>query len=88
VRRVLMLVLLGLFGFVIFKQWPDISRYLKMKRLSTRPELVPAEGSKAYVQDERKAEREGVGQFDAAKHGAPPDGPMVGQRTRGHERSP
>jgi len=54
--------------------WPDIKRYLKMRRVSAQrvhPEMVPAEGRTAYPQRHEEGAPDGTGDFDSADRGGP-----------------
>jgi hypothetical protein len=64
--------LLGV-GWLIAGQRQDITRYLKIKQMSTgdgHPENVPARGSLGYVQPGQSLP-DGVGEFDSALRGGP-----------------
>jgi hypothetical protein len=59
---------------VVVRQWPDISRYMKIKRLSTgtgHPQYVPAPGRINYPQQPEKGAADGTGEFDSASRGGP-----------------
>lgn len=49
----------------------DISRYMKIKKLSSsgRPGLVPAVGRSSYPNRSRKGARDGTGDFVSASRG-------------------
>ena len=54
--------------------WNDIFRYLKIKRLDMgrgHPEMVPAEGRRAYPQRPGDGAADGTGEFDSARRGGP-----------------
>ena len=54
--------------------WNDIVRFLKIKRLDLQgghPEIVPAEGRKAYPQRPGDGVADGTGDFDSASRGGP-----------------
>jgi hypothetical protein len=54
--------------------WNDTIRYLKIKRLDMgrgHPEMVPAEGRKAYPQRPGDGAPDGTGEFDSARRGGP-----------------
>jgi len=62
---------------VVVHQWPDISRYLKIRQLSTgtgHPEYVPAAGRISYPQTAEKGAADGTGEFDSASRGGPASG--------------
>lgn len=59
---------------LVASQWTDIVRYLKIKQLSQgsgHPEIVPAEGRRAYPQSPDNGTADGTGDFDAARRGGP-----------------
>jgi uncharacterized protein DUF6893 len=61
-------------GLLITSQWPDISRYLKIRQLSQgngHPQNVPLKGTKAYPQRPGDGEQDGTGDFDSASRGGP-----------------
>lgn len=52
--------------------WNDIIRFVKIKRLDLQgghPEIVPAEGRKAYPQRPGSGTADGTGDFDSASRG-------------------
>lgn len=54
--------------------WNDIIRFVKIKRLDLQgghPEIVPAEGRKAYPQRPDEGVADGTGDFDSASRGGP-----------------
>ena len=54
--------------------WNDIVRFVKIKRLDLgngHPEVVPAEGRKAYPQRPGCGTPDGTGEFDSAQRGGP-----------------
>jgi hypothetical protein len=64
---------LGL-GLAVAANWPDLKRYLKIKRMSAavpHPEVVPAEGRTSYPQQSSGGAPDGTGDFDSAKRGGP-----------------
>jgi hypothetical protein len=72
-KGLLVTALVGL-AAALAGQRKDITRYIKIKRLSTgqgHPELVPAGGSAAYPQTAAAAEADGTGDFDSASRGGP-----------------
>ena len=71
-KVVSLLAVLGL-GWLISNQWPDISRYLKIKQMSLaegHPQNVPAGGSQSYP-GRGAGVPEGTGDFDSANRGGP-----------------
>jgi hypothetical protein len=53
--------------------WDDVTRYVKIKRMDMgrgHPELVPAEGRRAYPQP-GTGTPDGTGEFDSARRGGP-----------------
>jgi hypothetical protein len=74
VRKALgVLVPVGL-ALLVVAGWDDISRFLKIKRLDLQgghPEIVPAEGRKAYPQRPGDGVADGTGDFDSASRGGP-----------------
>jgi hypothetical protein len=61
-------------GVLITSQWPDISRYLKIRQLSQgdgHPQNVPLKGTTAYPQHPGDGEQDGTGDFDSARRGGP-----------------
>jgi hypothetical protein len=61
-------------GALLAIGWQDAFRYIKIKRMSLgkgHPEAVPAEGRKAYAQNETQGARDGTGDFDSARRGGP-----------------
>jgi hypothetical protein len=54
--------------------WNDIIRFAKIKRLDLgrgHPDVVPAEGRKAYPQRRGGGTPDGTGEFDSARRGGP-----------------
>ena len=73
-RKGLMVTVVATIAAVLAGQRKDISRYIKIKRLSTgqgHPELVPIGGNTAYPQDSAAAQPDGTGDFDSASRGGP-----------------
>jgi hypothetical protein len=67
------LVPVGL-ALLVVAGWNDIIRFLKIKRLDLQgghPEMVPAEGRKAYPQRPGDGVADGTGDFDSASRGGP-----------------
>ena len=66
-------VLLPAFVVVLVaSQWREIVRYLKIEQMSIgsgHPEVVPAEGPRAYARSPGAAD--GTGDFDSASRGGP-----------------
>ena len=74
IRKAVLWLIPVLLGGVIASQWRDISRYVKIKRMSLgqgRPQVVPAAGTTAYPQDPADIATDGTGEFDAARRGGP-----------------
>lgn len=62
-------------GAAVAMQWKDISRYLKIERMSFgngKPENVPATGTKQYPDGPGKGVPDGTGSFDSASRGGGP----------------
>jgi hypothetical protein len=60
-------------GWAVFTQWPDISRYLKIRQMSagdSHPASVPAGGSHLYP-GPGGGSADGTGDFDSARRGGP-----------------
>jgi hypothetical protein len=75
IRKTLgLLVLVGIRAALALG-WPDIVRFLKLKRLSQgrggHPELVPAGGRTIYPHGSGGGAAEGEGEFDAPSRGGP-----------------
>ena len=63
-------------GALAALSFPDAKRYVAIRRISSgHPEVVPAEGAKAYARDEAHAAPDGTGDFDSAKRGGPVHAP-------------
>jgi hypothetical protein len=60
-------------GVVLARNWPDIKRYVTMKRASasSHPEMIPASGRTAYPQSHDAGAIDGTGDFDSAQRGGP-----------------
>ncbi|HEY2285274.1 MAG TPA: hypothetical protein VGH88_05980 [Streptosporangiaceae bacterium] len=61
-------------GVLIAGQWPDISRYVRIKQMSYgsgHPENVPAHGRTSYPAHPGAGQAEGTGDFDSARRGGP-----------------
>jgi hypothetical protein len=58
-------------GLAIAAGWPDIQRFIKIKQMSDRPGMVPAEGRTAYPQHHDGGVADGTGDFDSASRGGP-----------------
>jgi hypothetical protein len=59
---------------LIALQWPDISRYVKIKQMSFgsgHPGNVPAHGRTSYPSRAGTGAAEGTGDFDSASRGGP-----------------
>jgi hypothetical protein len=73
IRKALLFIIpLGV-AAVIATQRQEITRYLKIKQMSTgsgHPENVPASGTQAYPKPGRGAP-DGTGDFDSASRGGP-----------------
>ena len=73
IRKALLFVIALALGITIAGQWQDITRYLKIKQMSTgpgHPQNVPTAGSRAYAQPSEGA-ADGTGDFDSASRGGP-----------------
>jgi hypothetical protein len=76
-RKVLWVVPAAL-AAVVASQWQDITRYLKIERMSLgngNPQLVPAEGQHAYPGRPGDGAPDGTGDFDSARRGGPESAP-------------
>jgi hypothetical protein len=74
IRKALLFLIPATLGLLIASQWPEISRYLKIRQLSQgegRPQNVPIGGATAYPQDPGDGEQDGTGDFDSASRGGP-----------------
>lgn len=61
-------------GAVVASQWRDISRYVKLERMSFgdgNPGVVPAGGSTGYPDGPGRGVPDGTGAFDSASRGGP-----------------
>ncbi|MBV9795831.1 MAG: hypothetical protein JO016_18045 [Actinobacteria bacterium] len=64
-------------GALAALSFPDAKRYVAIRRISSgHPEVVPAEGARAYAQDAAHAAPDGTGDFDSARRGG---GPVRGE---------
>ena len=74
-RKLLWLISLALgLAALAGSQWPDIRRYVMIKRLSAgqgHPEYVPAQGSTSYPQSPNGNSPDGAKDFDSASRGGP-----------------
>ena len=62
-------------GALAVLSFPDAKRYVAIRRISSgHPEVVPAEGAKAYS-DAAHAAPDGTGDFDSASRGGPVHAP-------------
>jgi hypothetical protein len=78
IRKSLLALIPAAVGLVIFSQWGDIRRYLKIKQLSQgqgHPENVPVEGVSRYPQHQGDGQPDGTGDFDSASRGGPSSRP-------------
>jgi hypothetical protein len=74
IRKVMQVAAPAALAAIIVRQWPDISRYLKIKQLSAgsgHPENVPVEGRTTYPQVPEQGAPDGTGDFDSASRGGP-----------------
>jgi hypothetical protein len=74
-KTAVVLVPLIAVGAAVAAQWKDISRYLKIERMSFgngKPENVPATGTKRYPDGPGKGVPDGTGSFDSASRGGGP----------------
>ena len=74
IRKTLALAVMAAIGIAVTIGWPDIQRFLKIKRISGRqphPEMVPAEGRTFYPQRPSAGAADGTGDFDSAQRGGP-----------------
>jgi hypothetical protein len=74
VRKVLGVLVPAGLTLLIVAGWNDIIRFVKIKRLDLQgghPEIVPAEGRKAYPQRPGEGVADGTGDFDSASRGGP-----------------
>ena len=60
-------------GVVVARNWPDIRRYITIKRAasSAHPEKIPAAGRVSYPQSHDAGAIDGTGDFDSAQRGGP-----------------
>jgi hypothetical protein len=75
-RKVLLAAALAGAGWAAFTQWPDISRFLKIRQMSAgdgHPANVPAGGSHIYP-GPGGGSTDGTGDFDSARRGGPAAG--------------
>jgi hypothetical protein len=73
-RRILRVLVPAALTLLVAGGWTDMVRFLKIKRLDMghgHPELVPAEGRRAYPQRPGDGTPDGTGEFDSARHGGP-----------------
>ena len=73
-RKSLGVLIPAVLTLLVVAGWNDIVRFLKIKRLdlgSGHPEVVPAEGRKAYPQRPGGGTPDGTGEFDSAQRGGP-----------------
>jgi hypothetical protein len=60
-------------GALAALSFPDAKRYVAIRRISSgHPEVVPAEGARAYAKDAAHAAPDGTGDFDSARRGGGP----------------
>lgn len=74
IRKTLALATTITVGIVIARSWPDLKRFITIKRMSGRqihPENVPAEGRIAYPQRHDAGVPDGTGDFESARRGGP-----------------
>ncbi|HEX6454297.1 MAG TPA: hypothetical protein VF060_33160 [Trebonia sp.] len=74
-KAAVVLVPLIAVGAAVATQWTDISRYLKIERMSFgdgKPGNVPATGTKRYPDGPGKGVPDGTGSFDSASRGGGP----------------
>jgi hypothetical protein len=69
----LLVVLVALVAAALAAGWPDITRFVQMRRISATgdPALVPAEGRSVYPATRAGATPDGTGDFDSARRGGP-----------------
>ena len=87
-KAAVVLVPLIAVGATVAMQWTDISRYLKIERMSFgngKPENVPATGTKRYPDGPGKGVPDGTGSFDSASRGG---GPAVSPQHLAHAAMP
>lgn len=73
-RKAVLLLIPAMFAALVGSQWPDIMRYVKIRKMSQgqgHPENVPAEGTICYPQDPAKGAPDGTGEFASASRGGP-----------------
>ena len=60
-------------GAVLAANWPDIKRYVTMKRASagSNPEKIPAAGRISYPQSPAAGAIDGTGDFESSQRGGP-----------------
>jgi hypothetical protein len=73
IGKLLKFVAPAVIGALAALSFPDAKRYVAIRRISSgHPEVVPAEGAKAYARDGAHAAPDGTGDFDSAKRGGGP----------------
>ncbi|MDQ2813202.1 MAG: hypothetical protein M3Z75_15325 [Actinomycetota bacterium] len=73
-RKALTLLLPASIAVLAGSQWRDISRYLKLRQMSSgggHPENVPVKGHQAYPKDPGAGALDGTGDFNSASRGGP-----------------
>jgi hypothetical protein len=73
-RKALLVLVPAALTLIVAGGWNDIIRFLKIKQVGIRgghPEIVPAEGRKAYPQRPGSGTPDGTGDFDSASRGGP-----------------
>jgi hypothetical protein len=75
VRKAVLVLTLAAAAVAIGGQWRDISRYFKIRQMSSgqgHPENVPAHGRTNYPDHPGGGAAEGTGDFDSASRGGGP----------------
>jgi hypothetical protein len=73
-RKALLLLLPASVAVAVASQWREITRYIKIERMSSgggHPEIVPIAGVRAY-QRPGGGDSDGTGQFDSGSRGGGP----------------
>lgn len=68
------LVVAGGAGLALALGWPDIMRYVRIRRATVaggHPEQIPAAGRTVYPQSRAAGAPDGTGDFDSASRGGP-----------------
>jgi hypothetical protein len=74
IKTTLKLGAIAAVGAAVALGWPDIKRYLQIRRSSdyNHPEKIPVAGRTVYPQHAGDGDRDGTGDFDSARRGGGP----------------